>query len=225
MKKIFALLVFIGTPCCFGQNLSMTAGAGPQKCPVPTVPSTVEGKVEAPNGTVDLHSVIVTVEAALNCYQDSVGTGPDALPKLQKAVFDFKTTTGKIGGINISFFIFALKASKENDVTNDVSFTYSVPSTKPSQGHALLKKVPPTPLADAIASDLQAAALAVKESTKLENATFNQLSVQLTFGVVYDGSVSINAPVPLVTLGGSGEYKKNEAQSVTLTFAPPTSGL
>jgi hypothetical protein len=39
--------------------------------------------------------------------------------------------------------------------------------------------------------------------------------------VIFDGNVSINVPIQLVTLGASGDYKKNEAQTVTLTFAAP----
>jgi len=222
VKIVLAVLFFLSGSFCFGQTSALVATDTPKKCPVPIITSKVpDEKIEAPKGTADLHSVIVSVEAALKCYQDNVGVGPDALPKLQKAEFDFKTTTGKIGGISVSFFVFALKASKENDKTNEITFTYALKTEKPQGGHALLKKIPPQPLADAIVADLQAAAAAVKESAKLNKLSFNQLKVALTFGVVLDGSVGVNVPVQLVTLGGNAEYKKNEAQSVTLTLAPP----
>jgi len=220
MKILLTTLLFLSGSFCFGQTSSTTGTDTPKKCPVPVIVSKIPTeKIQAPNGTADLNSVIGSIEAALKCYQDNVGSGPDALPKLQKAEIDFKTTTGKIGGVSVNFFIFAIKASKENDTTNDITFTYSLKNA--GEGHALSRKIPPQPLADAIAGDLQAAAAAVKEATRLGNLNFDQLKVVLTFGIVLDGSATVNAPVHLVTLGAGGEYKKNEAQTVTLTFAPP----
>jgi hypothetical protein len=222
MRKVsfVFLLALLGVSPCFSQA-SSSATDSSKKCPVPQVTPTVSiDKIEAPAGTADLHSVIVSVQAALKCYQDNIGSGPDALPPLQKAEFDFKTTTGKIGGISVSFFVFQLKASKEKDTTNEITFSYGL-KTQAGGGLALSRKVPPVPLADALVADLQAAAAAVKDAAKLGKLDFNQLKVTLQFGIQFDGTVGINVPIHLVTLGGSGEYKKNEVQSVTLTFAPP----
>ena len=222
MRKAFFLLVLLllSMSRCFGQGPSGASDSA-KKCPVPKVTATIPtDKFEAPAGTADLHSVIVSVEAAMKCYQDSIGSGPDALPPLQKAEFDFKTTTGKIGGVSVSFFVFQLKASKEKDTTNEITFSYGL-KTPAEGGLALKRKVPSTPLPDALVADLQAAAAAVKDAAKLGKLDFNQLKVVLQFGIQFDGSVGVNVPVQLVTIGGSGEYKKNEVQSVTLTFAPP----
>ena len=220
MKRTLLILMLLRVPLCFGQGTSAATDSS-KKCPVPEVTATVPAdKFEAPAGTADLHSVIVSVEAAMKCYQNSIGNGPDALPPLREAEFDFKTTTGKIGGISVSFFVFQLKASKEKDTTNEITFTYGL--KPPPEGILARKgKVPPTPLADALVADMQAAAAAIKDAAKLGKLDFNQLKVVLQFGIQFDGSVGINAPVSLVTLGGSGEYKKNEVQSVILTFAPP----
>jgi len=221
---VLAALFLLSSLSCLGQTASSVMTDTPKKFPVPVITSKLPAeKIQAPSGTADLNSVIVSVEAALKCYQDNVGSGPDALPKLQKAELDFKTTTGKIGGLSVNFFVFAIKGSKENDKTNEITFTYALNTKEPSGGHALLKKIPPQPLADEIAADLQAAAAGVKQSSKLSNLSFSQLKVMLTFGVLLDGSVSVNVPVHLVTLGAGGEYKNNEAQTVTLTFAPPDS--
>jgi hypothetical protein len=70
-------------------------------CPQPVIPPTQQldsTKVKQPDGTADLSSVIASVKAALQCYQDNRGGGTDALPKLSSAIFDFKTTTGTVGG-------------------------------------------------------------------------------------------------------------------------------
>jgi hypothetical protein len=220
MTKGVLMIFLLSIPCCLGQGTPATT-TSPTKCPVPQVTATVPtDKFEAPAGTADLHSVIISVEAAINCYQTSIGSGPDALPPLKQADFDFKTTTGKIGGISVSFFIFQLKASKEKDTTNEITFTYGLKTS--SEGLALKRKAPPIQLADALVSDMQAAAAAVKDAAKLGKLNFNQLKVVLQFGIQFEGNVAINAPVQIVTLGASGDYKKNEVQSVTLTFASPT---
>ncbi|MGA7969700.1 MAG: hypothetical protein WA800_04365 [Terriglobales bacterium] len=228
MKRTLAvfppLAVFLMiAPCCLGQTRSPMTADTSTHCPVATIQTKPIENVDAPKGTADLNSVIASVEAALKCYQDNRGSGPDALPALQQAQFDFKTTTGKVGGITVSFFIFKIGASKEKDVTNQLSFTYVLPPPKPPKtvGEHVVKGIPPQPLADAIVADLQSAAAAVKDGAKLGDLAFNKLTVVLQFGVIFDGNVSINVPIHLVMLGASGDYKKNEAQTVTLTFAAP----
>jgi hypothetical protein len=218
MKTVATICLLLIAPYCFGQTPSAVDTTPKTKCPdVPAIKNPVKN-AEAPAGTADLNSVIATVQAALKCYEDNRGSGPDGLPHLQQAVFDFKTTTGKIGGIDVNFFIFKIKASKEKDTTNQISFTYTLPKPKPS----LIKaKIPPQPLADAIVADMQSAAAAIKDAATLGKLNFNKLSLVLQFGVQFDGSVGINVPIQLVTLGASGEYKKNEVQTVTLTFAEP----
>lgn len=219
MRTVATIFLLLIAQHCFGQTPSAPITTPKTKCPdVPAIKNPVKN-AEAPAGTADLNSVIATVQAALKCYEDNRGAGEEALPHLQQAVFDFKTTTGKIGGIDVNFFIFKIKASKEKDTTNEISFTYTLPKPKPS---AYIKaRKPPQPLADAIVADMQSAAAAIKDEATLGKLRFNRLSLVLQFGVQFDGSVGVNVPVQLVTLGASGEYKKNEVQTVTLTFAEP----
>jgi len=219
--SLLVLTLFVGARL-LGQTTPVTTGSSAKtKCPVPTVTATKPASsFEAPKGTADLHSVIVSVEAALKCYQDNIGEGSDALPPLQKAVFEFKTTTGKIAGVQVSFFVFSLKASGEKDDTDQMTFTYSLPTKKPG-GLALKRKIPFQPLADQIVADMQAAAAAIKDAASLGKLNFNQLSVMIQFGIQFQGEAAINVPVQLVKIGPSVDYKKNEVQTVTLTFAPP----
>src|SRR4029077_10777203 len=84
MRKAYLLvfLLLVSVSGCFGQG-SPTAADSSNHCPVPRITATLPTeKVEAPEGTADLHSVIVSVEAAIKCYQANVGIGPDALPSL-----------------------------------------------------------------------------------------------------------------------------------------------
>jgi hypothetical protein len=184
----------------------------PTKCPTPSVPETPGlSAAGAPPKSADLSSVISTVEAALKCYQDNIGSGQDALPPLLQADFDFKTTTAKTGGLTISFFIFKLGATREKDVTNDITFTYKVPPPpKPIKGVGFTgKNHGPTPLSDAIVADLQGVAAALKTSSQAAGLPFLQTKIAIQFGVVNDGNVTISAPVQLVTLGPNVDYKKS----------------
>ena len=91
------------------------------KCKAPdlsTIPKVDPKTVEQPAGTVDLGSVVAALQAAIDCYEANRGAGPDGLLPLTSAAFDFKTTTGKVGGFSINFFVFKIGASHEKDATN-----------------------------------------------------------------------------------------------------------
>lgn len=217
MRKLVLLVSMLAAFPCFAQAPSPDA-VTPKSCPAPSVTKTQsKEKVEQPDGTADLPSVIAAVQAAIKCYQDNAGVGPDALPTLQKAVFDFQTTTGKVGGINVSFFIFKIQAQHENDATRDTSFTYS---RKTGGGQPLRTKTPYQPLSDALVSSMQTAAAAVKSASTMADLKFSELTMKVEFGIKFQGNVALSAPVELVTLGPNVQYNKNEVQSVTLTFGP-----
>jgi hypothetical protein len=217
LAPLVAAIFWISSPCVAQQTAA--ASPGPTHCPVPQVSGTPPtSAVGAPNGTADLNSVITSVTAALLCYEASRGSGPDALPHLQQAKFDFKTTTAKVGGFTVSFFIFKLGASKESDTTNQLSFTYSLPKP-PGTGHALKIAKPPQPLADALVADMQGAAAAIKTRAKIDNLTFKELTITLQYGIQFDGNIGINVPIQLVTIGANYDSKRNDVQTVTLTFS------
>src|SRR6266852_9795213 len=96
----------------------------------------------SPDDTAPLNLVITQVEAALKKYQQNLGSGTDALPPLSTAEFDFKTTTGKKIGVTINLLIFKFGTSHEKDVTNEVTYTYSVPKPTPPAGKAVNKRPP-----------------------------------------------------------------------------------
>ena len=60
--------------------------------------------------------------------------------------------------------------------------------------------------------------MAVKTSGKLGNLSFTKLTIDVQYGVKWDGSAGVNAPISLVTIGLNGEKSKNTVQSVKLTF-------
>lgn len=188
-------------------------------CPKPVIPDSQKLNQQQvqnqPNGTADLPSVIASVTSAMQCYQDNRGTGADALPKLSSAVFDFKTTTGTVGGLTFSIFILKIGGSVEKDSVNDLSFTYSVPAKPPARG--IIKKEPQQ-LSDALANNILAAAKAVQTSQSVLGLPLDKVSINVQYGIKFDGNVLLNVPVQLVTLGPSAGHNKASTQSVTLTF-------
>jgi hypothetical protein len=170
-----------------------------------------------PANHAPLDQVIAEVKKALKLYQDSIGRGPDSLPPLASAEFDFKVTTATVVGASISLFIFKIGGSHETDVVNDVTFTYSVPPPKKPSG-ALQATQKPKPLAEELASTIQSAAAAVKASPQLGSLNFSKLAVNIQYGVKWDGNIGANVPIQFVTIGISGDKNKNTVQSVKLTF-------
>ena len=165
-------------------------------------------------GPLDL--VIPQVKAALDQYQQSLGSGPDSLPPLTSAEFDFKTSTATTVGGSINFFIFKIGGSHEKDVCNDVTFKYSVPP--PPKGLTSHAKPNPPTLTEDLLSTIQAAALAVKSAGSLGPLGFSQLTVTIQYGVKWDGNLGANVPISFVTVGLSGDKNKNTVQSVKLVF-------
>lgn len=206
--------------CAFGQALPKSPT---DECTVPTIDATSETykkeKVKQPKATADLPSVVRTVEQALKCYQQITGDDPlqpKGLPKLSSVSMDFKTTTGVTGGFSFSIFIFKVGASSEKDVTDDLTFTYSVPKSTPLRG-AFNKPTPP-PLYEELVKDVQAAARAAQTQSAVLGKPLSSVKITISYGVKKDVNASLSVPVQLVTIGGNGDYNKNNVQTLTLTF-------
>jgi hypothetical protein len=204
MKNLFLLLLCTAIASVFGS------------CVTPEPPNH-SNNAPAPQDVAPLNEVIKQVKAALAEYQANLG-GPDALPPLSTAEFDFKTTIATIQGFSVNVFVFKLGGSHEDDVVNEVIYKYSVP--KPSKGEAFVAKGPPL-LREALVQAIQSAAKFVKTEASVERLHFSKLTVKIEYGVVWDGLISAGVPISLVTVGPNGEKKKNTVQSVTLEFEVP----
>lgn len=156
------------------------------------------------------------VQKALDRYQAE--SGAEKLPPLAEADFDFKATSATTVGGTISLFIFKIGASHENDVTNEVTFTYKLPPPLIALEKGPKRPPPPT-LADDLVKTIKAAAHAVQGSATVGNLKFSQLTVQLQYGVKVEGSGSAGPTISIVTVGLSGDKNKNTVQTVKLVFA------
>jgi hypothetical protein len=229
---IFFVSLSIGATCVAQQKPKDKTITG-NFCDAPTLPSpgpTYKDLKDQPKDTADLPSVVQTVEQALKCYQALSGEKdplqPKGLPKLNSVEMDFKTTTGKTVGFTFSIFVFKVGASREKDVTDELKFTYSVPKklALPKVVGLDQGKPKPVPLYEELVKEVQAAARAAQTQSKLLGMPLNKVSIAVSYGIKFDGNVSISVPVQLVTIGGNGDYNKNNTQSITLSFEEPGPG-
>lgn len=219
--------LLIATTCAAQQKPKIVTG---DFCDAPKLtppgPGYTKNDIEdQPKDTVDLPSVVQTVEQALKCYQVLSGEKdpmqPKGLPKLNSVEMDFKTTTGKTVGFTFSIFVFKIGASREKDVTDELKFTYSVPKKIQLPKTVGLAKPAPVPLYEELVKEVQAAARAAQTQSKVLGMPLSKVSVAVSYGIKFDGNIAINVPVQLVTIGGNGDYNKNNTQTITLSFEEP----
>jgi hypothetical protein len=172
---------------------------------------------KTPSDPGALPAVIQQVTGALQEYQDSRGSGPDALPPLAQAQFDFKTTIKTSGGFTLNLFVFKFGTTHENDQTNDVEFTYALP--KPKSMRSMTSQAPSTQLKDVLAQTIQSAALSVKNGGKVAGLPLNSLKVTLSFAVDWNVDGGGQVTYSIVTAGLNASKDKNSIQTVVLTFA------
>jgi hypothetical protein len=226
MNRLWALLfVLLLRPAFAGQTnqLDFSACAAPGAITSPE-PGYRKGDIQKqPDQTADLPSVVKTVEQALKCYQllsqEKDPMQPKGLPKLSRAEMDFKTTSGATTGLSFSIFVFKVGASREKDVTNEVKFTYSVPKPAVQAGIAPhIVKPQPAPLYAELVKEVEAAAHAAQSQSTALGMPLSMVTITVAYGIKFDGNIAINVPVELVTIGGNGDYNKNNTQTITLTF-------
>jgi hypothetical protein len=175
-------------------------------CPVPTDKHATE---------VPLCLVAQQITRTLDTYNADAAS--HSLPPLSRVTFDFKTTVATTGGFSFKIFIFSAGASHEKDITNDVSFTYTVPTT-------VIKRHTATATHDfseTLLATLRAAAAQVKQTPSVGTGKFSSLTITLAYGVTWDVNGGAGAPISLVTLGGSLDRKRSDTQELTLVFAAP----
>lgn len=227
-SAVLIVATLVASTACFAQQEELVTG---NFCDKPTLSNPAPGYEKKdiekqPDKTADLPSVVQTVEQALKCYQVLSGEKnplqPDGLPKLNSTVMDFKTTTGKTVGFTFSIFVFKVGASREKDVTDDISFTYSVPkkiALPPGVGRAAVN---PAPLYEELVKEVQAAARAAQAQSTALGMPLSKVSISISYGIKFDGNISLSVPVQLVTIGGNGDYNKNNTQTITLNFEQPS---
>jgi len=221
-KVALVVGLFISSSACLAQEKAIVPEdvCGAPK-PAAAMDSEKKDAKDQPENTADLAAVVQLVDHALKCYQalskDLDPLQPKGLPKISSVVLDFKTTTGKTVGFSFSIFVFKVGASREKDVTDDVSFTYSIPKAvaPPAKGFA---KPAPVDLFKELVKEVAAAASAAQAQSTALGMPLSKVQVQVSYGIKFDGNVGINVPISLVTLGGNGDYNKNNTQTITLTF-------
>ncbi|HXQ25077.1 MAG TPA: hypothetical protein VN822_01600 [Candidatus Acidoferrales bacterium] len=221
-----ALIVgfLIASTACLAQQQKTVTGdfCSEPKLAAPAPAYEKKNVQNQPAGTADLPTVVQMVDQALKCYQalskEMDPLQPKGLPKISSAVLDFKTTTGKTVGFSFSIFVFKVGASRENDVTDDLSFTYSVPKQVALPAVKGLAKPAPVDLFKELVKEVAAAASAAQAQSTALGMPLSKVAITVAYGIKFDANASLNAPISLVTIGANGDYNKNNTQTITLTF-------
>lgn len=170
-----------------------------------------------PGSGVPLSLVAAQVVKTLDTFNAEAGSR--ALPKLSKVVFDFNTERTLGGGFGFNVLFFRFGANRDSSATNEVSFTYTVPAAPAPSGAFSPRTQPAThDFSHSLLSTLQAAAAQVKETQHIGAANFTNLTVVLSYGVVWDTSAGGAGTIGLVTLDGSVDRKRSDVQTLTLIF-------
>ena len=178
-----------------------------------------------------LSRVFCEVQHALDAYQSTPDVLKHALPPLSTVDFQFTVTTDKGAGLELDFFIFKLNASRTSETINQVDFQYTPPPPPPppvAHNVGEVKKPQPPTIQQALLDTITAAARSVQQVSQLapdpnNPLIFKQLTVTLSYGVTWTGSVGLDIPISIVTLSPSVNGSKDNVQQVTLVFAPPSS--
>lgn len=162
-----------------------------------------------------LTEVIELVVAAMEQYQASLAEGENPLPPITSAKFEFQSTASKTEGFEIDLFIFKFGSSHENDVMNDIIFTY-LPTTMKVIGPVLS----PSNIAASrgLSKLIESAARGVESNPGFLGLGFHDLTATLQYGVTWsiDGAGSWTYSFVTASLSGGG--KKNTLQKIMLTF-------
>jgi hypothetical protein len=171
---------------------------------------------------VKLSSVIHEAKLAIDDYQNTKrlagGDGERSLLPLKSAEFTFKTEVSASAGGDVELYVFALGASVERRLVNEMTFTYTVPPPSPlprvmSVLGAARKDVRQD-LTDAIA----ALARAVQGEGTMGPLQYSGLTINLSYGVTTAASGGVKVPFQFVTAGVNAKGSRNAVQTIKLTF-------
>ncbi len=214
-RKILGAILLLAAGSAFAENV----------CVVPP-----EARAKPKDTPIPLCLVAQKIAATLDEYNRAPGTIADALPKLARAEFNFRTVSSTSGGFKFGILVFSTGTSLKFDSTNDVTFSYVVPPPAPKplgfntrQYLGWLDKRPgPKDFSKELIDTLQQAAEQIKLTSSVGTATFKTLSVSLAYGVTWDLNGGAAIPISLVTLGGALDHSRADTQTVKLTFENPT---
>jgi hypothetical protein len=100
----------------------------------------------------------------------------------------------------------------------DLSFTYSVPKPPAVNPYPAGSKPSPVLLYAEPVKGVQAVARAAQAQSTALGMPLSKVGITVSYGIEFDGNLSLNEPVELVTIGGNGDYNKNNTQTIALTF-------
>jgi hypothetical protein len=168
-----------------------------------------------PLNSAPLERAVSETEAALLDY--NTRAKKKDLLSLVKADFTFKTGIGGEAGANLNLFVFKLGVSGERELTHTVTFTYE-PKKEATKG---LFPISSSSLREELIKTIEAAAAAIAKSPTAGGLPIKSTTIEIEFGLKWEGTLGVNVPIQLVTIGADATVSKTSVQSVALTFEKP----
>ncbi len=176
----------------------------------------------ASQNKVPLSDVLEQTKRALDdyarlTYERRTASCREFLP-LSSANFNFKTVVDEKGGGSVKLFVVSLGATKDQQATTQVAFTYQ-PRVQPP-----LRRATRFSYYDQILATLKevgaTVAQANSEMTESGNLQLDlkEIDVTLDFAVTTDNNGGLSAPWSFVTLSGSLDKNSAASQEVKLIF-------
>jgi hypothetical protein len=165
--------------------------------------------------TVPLVDVVKEVKRQVKEYQDKPVPG-NPLPELHTAEFTFKVVRTTSGGLNVNFFVFTIGGSHSREDMHTVTYTYEVPSPKTK----FAAQKPEPERKDSLVETIRRAAEAAKATsdTDVAGLPLNAMEINIEFVVKRQATVTVQAPISIVTVGANVSGDKSTTQSVKLVF-------
>ena len=194
--------------------ICLAAPALSQQCPTPA------DAYKLDKDTVPLCLVTAKIKETLDKYNSDPTAGKTQLPTLTKAAFGFKTTRTTSGGFSLNLFIFKIGTTRQSDTSEEVTFAYEKP--KSNQGTlGFHPKKTPHDFSENLLSLLKSSATQVKAAQKFGDLPLSSLTLNLSFGVTWEVSAGVTAPVvAMVTAAATFDRKMADVQTVQLTYGP-----
>lgn len=138
------------------------------------------------------------------------------LAKLKSAEIDFQTVKNQNGELEIKPLGFLdIDFSISHQVTHTFSFIYSTPAHR-----QVVLKPREHEVTDQLVEMMSKAADAAGKSVYAGGLSLGEVDLTVEFAVEYDGTLGAEFPFKFVTLDANVSAKRDEIQTVKLTFVP-----
>ncbi len=122
-------------------------------------------------------------------------------------------------GLKVTLLVISFGATRETDSTDEITFSYSEgEKLAPALNQLGVLEKKQHDFSKELLALMTNAASAISTAREFGSLNFSTLVVNLSYGVKWDFTISAQIPIYFVTLDPSLDHKKQDVQTVKLTF-------